>query len=296
LTAQNPYIQHFTTEDGLPSNTVYPIIKDSKYFLWFGTDAGVARYDGNEFTCFSKKDGLNSNEIIVIKEDLLGRIWFFNFNGTMNFFYQNKIYNYLNAPFLDSLKSKHFFTDFYQDTDETIYFYSFQSFEIISLNNQSQVRKYLLPSERKILNGYERATMNVKFISGSTDHGILLYTAEGLYALHDFSDTLCLISDTIGYAYAFKINEDKYLLKEDYYTDSTKVFFEYADKKIGAPKRYTLDCNIVITSAFETKDSILWLATIDKGVFLLKNQSILNHINIREAQGVILWKEKDYAK
>jgi len=122
--AQNPYIHQYTTHDGLPSNTVYYIYQDSKKFIWFATDAGVSRYDGTSFTHYRKKDGLSSNEVIRIKEDSFGRIWFFNFNATLDYFYQNKIYNKSNTPFLGSLASTVFFLDFYQDKDRKIYFYN----------------------------------------------------------------------------------------------------------------------------------------------------------------------------
>ena len=79
VSAQNPYIQHYTTYDGLPSNSVYYVFQDSKKFIWFATDAGVVRYDGTTFTNYRKKDGLSSNEVIRIKEDSFGRVWFFNF-------------------------------------------------------------------------------------------------------------------------------------------------------------------------------------------------------------------------
>ena len=114
LPAQNPYIQHFTTQDGLPSNTVYYIYQDSKKFIWFATDAGVSRYDGTSFVNFRKKDGLSSNEVIKIKEDSFGRIWFFNYNTAMDFFYHEKIYNAQNTPFLKAFEGEDYFIDFYQ--------------------------------------------------------------------------------------------------------------------------------------------------------------------------------------
>ena len=45
--------------------------------LWFGTlNEGVYRYDGNTFTQFTKKDGLNDNSVNVIIEDREGNILF----------------------------------------------------------------------------------------------------------------------------------------------------------------------------------------------------------------------------
>ena len=39
-------MQHYTVENGLPSNTVYDVAKDRDNFLWFCTDKGLAYYDG----------------------------------------------------------------------------------------------------------------------------------------------------------------------------------------------------------------------------------------------------------
>ena len=38
--------RHITMENGLPSNTVRSIAQDADGFVWFGTDAGLCRYDG----------------------------------------------------------------------------------------------------------------------------------------------------------------------------------------------------------------------------------------------------------
>ncbi len=67
--------QHFTIREGLPSNAVYCILKDSKGIVWIGTDAGLVRYDGFHFQTFSKKNGLVGNFIRDIKEDKNGNLW-----------------------------------------------------------------------------------------------------------------------------------------------------------------------------------------------------------------------------
>ena len=42
-------VRHFSTADGLPSNTVRSILQDSKGFLWIGTANGLCRTDGHSF-------------------------------------------------------------------------------------------------------------------------------------------------------------------------------------------------------------------------------------------------------
>jgi hypothetical protein len=47
ILGQSPYkVYYYTTEDGLPQNTVSCVIKDSRGFLWFGTPNGLCRFDG----------------------------------------------------------------------------------------------------------------------------------------------------------------------------------------------------------------------------------------------------------
>ena len=42
--------KNFTIEDGLPANKVYAVLQTQNGFLWVGTDAGPARFDGKRFT------------------------------------------------------------------------------------------------------------------------------------------------------------------------------------------------------------------------------------------------------
>ena len=66
LTAQgqSPPFSVRNTADGLPSNTVYGMLQDRDGYLWFGTDAGLARYDGTSFRSWTTSDGLSDNEVL----------------------------------------------------------------------------------------------------------------------------------------------------------------------------------------------------------------------------------------
>ena len=122
LTAQNPLVQHLTILEGLPSNDVYTILQDSRKFIWLATDAGVAKYDGTRFTYFRIQDGLSSNDVIDIKEDSGGRIWFFHSDASLDYIVNNTIHNSKNTPFLDSLKSKDYFTKMAEDKYHNLFF------------------------------------------------------------------------------------------------------------------------------------------------------------------------------
>ena len=69
--------QAWFTENGLPQNTVQAIVQTQDGFLWLGTQEGLARFDGLNFTVFDKENtpAFKSNDIRFLHEDKQGRLW-----------------------------------------------------------------------------------------------------------------------------------------------------------------------------------------------------------------------------
>lgn len=63
------------TEDGLPQDSVNAITQTRDGFLWVGTSAGLARFDGVRFRTFGLQDGLRSVRITALAEDCEGALW-----------------------------------------------------------------------------------------------------------------------------------------------------------------------------------------------------------------------------
>ena len=74
-----PFFEHITSDDGLSENVVNCILQDSRGFMWFGTNDGLSKYDGNKFRSFKPNfttaGGLSSNLIFALAEDKHGNIW-----------------------------------------------------------------------------------------------------------------------------------------------------------------------------------------------------------------------------
>ena len=66
----------FDVTDGLGYGPVNAILQDRQGYLWVGTNGGVSRFDGSEFTTFTQDDGLPANGVIDIVEDRNGNLWF----------------------------------------------------------------------------------------------------------------------------------------------------------------------------------------------------------------------------
>ena len=75
LWSQRPPFKEFNIDNGLPSNTVRCVFKDSKGLIWIGTQSGLVRYDGKNFFVFDESTGLVANEVWSIVEDGFGNLW-----------------------------------------------------------------------------------------------------------------------------------------------------------------------------------------------------------------------------
>ncbi|RFS15526.1 YceI family protein [Emticicia sp. C21] len=106
-------LRHFTTKEGLADNQVKSVYEDKAGIIWFGTGAGISRYDpnlvgGKSFQSFTSpnaplfyKEGLWNNEINTIIADKTGKLWV----GTTGdaFVYDGKKFTtliHLGEPFL----------------------------------------------------------------------------------------------------------------------------------------------------------------------------------------------------
>ena len=71
--------QHYTTDEGLPSNNVMCALKDRLGFLWFGTWYGLSRFDGVEFKTYNQPMRADSiippRKVESMAEDGQGCLW-----------------------------------------------------------------------------------------------------------------------------------------------------------------------------------------------------------------------------
>ncbi|WP_181276778.1 hybrid sensor histidine kinase/response regulator transcription factor [Arcticibacter pallidicorallinus] len=70
---------NLSSKEGLSSNVVNIIHKDSFGYMWFGSDDGLNRFDGEKFTVYRHKGddstSIASNEVLAIYEDRSRNLW-----------------------------------------------------------------------------------------------------------------------------------------------------------------------------------------------------------------------------
>jgi hypothetical protein len=85
VTAERLAIRTFTASDGLPRDQVTALLADSRGFLWLGTQEGLARFDGVQFTLFGPAEGLANAAVYDLLEDRAGRYWIATGGGLYRF-------------------------------------------------------------------------------------------------------------------------------------------------------------------------------------------------------------------
>jgi ligand-binding sensor domain-containing protein len=79
------YTKILPTPGGLAGLNVSSVLIDSLGNKWFGTDSGLSKFDGVNWTTFTTSDGLSSNAINDLALDGGGNLWLATSNGVSKF-------------------------------------------------------------------------------------------------------------------------------------------------------------------------------------------------------------------
>lgn len=84
----------FSTKQGLPSNHIYDMQEDANGFMWFATNRGLVKYDGENFRTFTIKDGLPNNDTWLLETDYQDRLWYFSKSNYQGYLKKDSIYKF----------------------------------------------------------------------------------------------------------------------------------------------------------------------------------------------------------
>jgi ligand-binding sensor domain-containing protein len=73
--AQRFSFKFYGEEEGLKNLAVQTVLQDRSGFLWAGTQNGLFRYDGNQFTAYGKNEGLPGTRVESLYEAADGTLW-----------------------------------------------------------------------------------------------------------------------------------------------------------------------------------------------------------------------------
>ncbi|WP_298220610.1 sensor histidine kinase [Flavobacterium sp.] len=252
IVAQDPYYINYNTNDGLPSSTIYSIHPDEKGFLWFTTDAGIAKYDSHTFTSYTTDNGLPDNEIFQMKKDHKGRTWLLTLNGKTCFLYRNKLYNEFNSALVKKISGSSLIIDFYEDNQNNCYFV-YKDGTIMIVNEKDEVIQKSNPG------------FSLFGVWGNKNKLFYLCT---LGVFDQKNKSLNPDFHCSNYYRMFHIG------KEQYFSEQNHLYHVNDNNHISTV--LTLAEDIEILQLFVENPYKIWICT-RKGLFLYENQTLKNH-------------------
>jgi len=88
ILANETKFEHISIDKGLSHSSVFTILQDSKGFMWFGTQNGLNKFDGYNFTVFknepSDSSSIANSTVFSIYEDSRENIWIGTLGGGLN--------------------------------------------------------------------------------------------------------------------------------------------------------------------------------------------------------------------
>ena len=289
-------------KDGLPSNEVYFIFRDSKQYLWFATDEGVVRYNGVKMEEIPVPDKI----VFKIYEDERGRIWFFCRSGIISYFKDNKIFNYLPKINQALIKADIIISNAMVSSKDSVYINTGRSkYILIDPKGGITIQKIVRNSEKatsrieikELENGkyftqlktYSKANekylVEVKVKAGSFSVTLPIY--------HDFFTQYgCIKVNNFYYLYIgrflYRFNKNGAVKLKKFSTDILCIKEDDGKIWVGLTRDGSLRLNqdmeidhipdflknLSVTSIEIGYEGAIWFSTLEQGVFYIKSRNV----------------------
>lgn len=88
---------NYTIKDGLPSNHIYTILQDTKGFIWFLTDKGMVKFNGNNFKTFTTKQGLPINDVWEGFTTPDAKTWYLSKSSKLGYIENDSVFSFATS-------------------------------------------------------------------------------------------------------------------------------------------------------------------------------------------------------
>lgn len=280
VSAQNQPLKTYTKKNGLPSLHINNSSQDKTGYIWLASNNGLIRFNGNEFTTFTTKNGLISNNINTISSkgntifigtdkglSIKNHHGFTNFEGNNvnciltvknhTFLGTNKGIVRVREDYLSPLR-----TNFQIDLNQINDMLFDGKFYWIATNKSLwKLDKLINPEvlKRIDVNNYTSLLINGKTIVATT------YNKGLKFIRNNEVETQTITAQNV--TEIKKINNQFWVISEDNGIEVLDANFNFV-KNIN--KYNTLTTN-KITSAFQDNENNTWVSTKDKGVYFIKS-------------------------
>jgi ligand-binding sensor domain-containing protein/signal transduction histidine kinase len=284
--SQNYIFRHFTTNDGLSYGNASCFLKDSKGFIWIGTEDGLNKYDGYDFTIFRNNpldsSTLSDNIVQCIAED--GNYLWIGTRSGLNRFNKltEKVTRYYHNKNDENTLNDNLISCLFKDRKGRIWIGTDNGFNLY--NPMGKFKRYLLHS-----NFIDNTSHNwVRAITEGADGLLWISTVNGLYHFNPESNQFntspgdreisnSFDTKVIDYTFEDKSHnlwvgtyEKGLFMKEK----RTNKLFHFTHE----PKEMNSLCNNLVDHIMEDDEGNIWVAT-NSGLSCISHGTIIRQDN-----------------
>ena len=250
-------IQHYTTENGLPSNGIKGLqFDDSTGFLWIATEAGLVRYNGMRFKTFDVKTNpeLGSNRIVVLTKNAAGKILMCGQEGNLSLVKNNTAAFYFRGSQLAK--------------------YNFNHYGAVAASDTLFRQCFKNPWTRIPYSTQETKTIML------SDTACVLFNKKELYYYSISTIQPQLVKPT-----AHNIKSLFQIEKQLYYLDSLNQLFAFDLYTGQLRKQEAVDANGKSFTLEHESSKLLWQSGMESAIFLQQGKAwIIGKTNERQLQ------------
>ncbi len=174
------HFRHINVENGLSSNTVWRVTQDKDGFMWFGTNDGLNKYDGYNFTIYRQKAddslSLSSSRIIDILVADDGILWVGTADGLNCYLKDKNAFIRFDPPAFQF----HYVRCLTQDHQDRLWVGTSDGLFQFDTKEKAFVRSGSIPDKP-----YAFLDMNIMNVINDDSGFLWVCTTEGLYMLEN---------------------------------------------------------------------------------------------------------------
>jgi ligand-binding sensor domain-containing protein len=269
----------WTTEDGLPQNSINDILQSRDGYLWLATFGGLARFDGVKFTTFNSGNtaGLMSNRILSLCEDHNGTIWMGTQTGEIMTLNDGIGKTYATADGLPGTN----IIEVLEAADGTIWaatetsLMHFESGKFIVYHHQNG-----FPAEQ------------IRKIEKTDDNSLWIFTEKGLVQYKDGNFRIFNPSEGFPPESRLLVTSRK---SENLWVQTANGLASFSAGKFTSYPNSGLVSETIIRTLFEDQDGTLWMLGHDINTVYKLKDGVAAVVPIKEKQASrrIMFKDRE---
>ncbi len=279
--SQSYNFKQYTVDDGIPGTEVFDVVQDDNGYIWFATNNGLCKFDGQEFKTVTIEDILLDNSIIQFYKAANGKIWFTTYKNQIGCIENDIIRPYKFNQIIDSLcslyvNSGYVIKSFFFDENKNLNIGILYS-GVYRINNTGFLNtrsEYLTNDSIRSLGFEKRKSLSIPQVYFFNDSN-LVWTHSSLspnMKVHiNFSDK----------SFHIKPNTSKDKMTFRFYPD---LWYDYIIEGTGNCLFFFKDTLQVYEKKTETdiinirtdKNGYLWVCTYKDGIYCFSNPENLN--------------------